>query len=391
MEKQNPLHPQIIPLVPTVNSKSWGASAVTSLVSRLACQNSFMAVDPTKPYAELVIGTQQTGEPTRLALNKDTTLLDCIRSEVIEVDPSKVEYYSRLHEHGLPFVLKVLSVAAPQSIHAHPDAVVANRCHVADPDLYPDFVAKPLMAVALTRTDALFGFQEAAAIVGELARVPEFADAVGRPETDRFVHVVKSGSVSMAAIRELFSSLMTRTSDFVATTLNAATTRLRAMPQEHVTASDRLLLALHAMYPSDSMCFCTYFFNHVVLEPGQAVFIHPNEPHSFLSGNLIEITSCSDAVMRAGLTDKRKAVDIFLDMLSYDDSPVEVCSYASIAFLVFWWGWWCLVFASVRGHAILTTLLPHCKRRCLQNCPLNSGIRRGAHQLVWDSVYSASG
>lgn len=45
-----------------------------------------------------------------------------------------------------------------------------------------------------------------------------------------------------------------------------------------------LLLRLHSQYPGDIGCFSIYFLNHIVLDPGQAMFLAANEPHAYLYG-----------------------------------------------------------------------------------------------------------
>lgn len=45
-----------------------------------------------------------------------------------------------------------------------------------------------------------------------------------------------------------------------------------------------LLLRLHSQYPGDVGCFSIYFLNHVVLEPGQALFLGANQPHAYIHG-----------------------------------------------------------------------------------------------------------
>lgn len=44
------------------------------------------------------------------------------------------------------------------------------------------------------------------------------------------------------------------------------------------------MLRLHSQYPGDIGCFSIYFLNHVVLEPGQAMFLGANEPHAYIYG-----------------------------------------------------------------------------------------------------------
>jgi mannose-6-phosphate isomerase len=47
-------------------------------------------------------------------------------------------------------------------------------------------------------------------------------------------------------------------------------------------------------------------------------------PHAYLRGNIIECMANSDNVVRAGLTPKFKDVDTLVEMLKYDDTPVNI-------------------------------------------------------------------
>ena len=45
-----------------------------------------------------------------------------------------------------------------------------------------------------------------------------------------------------------------------------------------------LFLKLHQTYPGDVGCFSIYFLNHLVLQPGEALYLSTNEPHAYLYG-----------------------------------------------------------------------------------------------------------
>jgi mannose-6-phosphate isomerase len=42
----------------------------------------------------------------------------------------------------------------------------------------------------------------------------------------------------------------------------------------------------------------------VRLEPFEAIYLAANEPHAYVSGELVEVMATSDNVIRAGLTPK---------------------------------------------------------------------------------------
>jgi len=85
---------------------------------------------------------------------------------------------------------------------------------------------------------------------------------------------------------------------------------------------DNTVLRVHNEYPGDVGVFCLYILNVIQLNPGEAVFLGPNEPHAYLEGDCVECTATSDNVVRAGLTPKYKDVDTLVSMLTYQtESP----------------------------------------------------------------------
>jgi len=90
-----------------------------------------------------------------------------------------------------------------------------------------------------------------------------------------------------------------------------------------LTHEQRLFLRLHHHFPDDVGCFAALFLNYLRLEPGEALFIPPNEPHVYLSGDCVECMATSDNVVRAGLTPKYKDVETLLDMLTYRQRPAS--------------------------------------------------------------------
>lgn len=290
----------------------------------MGIMNRFDGINPEKCYSEFVITTHSQQSGTVLACDPSISLQEFIHNQEIEVDPSMLDFYSKLHSKGMPYSLKVASVSQPQSLHVHPADSIVKK--MASQDLSPavDTTSKSVMIVALSTVDMLIGFQAASDIVRELSRVPEFADAIGRSETDHFVHLAKSAKIKSSHIRVIFTNLMSRTNEFMQKCLHATTERFSRMPEEALTQKDLQLIDFHKLYPGDPACFSMYFLNHVHLEAGNAVFIHPQEPHSVLQGHYIEASSCSESSIDGGLTHETVRLSQFLESLNYNGSPVEV-------------------------------------------------------------------
>jgi len=70
--------------------------------------------------------------------------------------------------------------------------------------------------------------------------------------------------------------------------------------------------------------FCPFVLNTFRCSPGQAIFLSPNEPHAYLSGDIIEVMACSDNVVRAGLTPKPRDTDTLCTMLTYNSGRPDI-------------------------------------------------------------------
>ncbi|CAF4282829.1 unnamed protein product, partial [Adineta steineri] len=86
----------------------------------------------------------------------------------------------------------------------------------------------------------------------------------------------------------------------------------------------RLFERLNKQYPGgDVGLFSIYFFNYIILNPGDAILLKANIPHAYLHGECIECMACSDNVVRAGLTPKFKDISTLIDMLDYAPLTIE--------------------------------------------------------------------
>jgi mannose-6-phosphate isomerase class I len=83
----------------------------------------------------------------------------------------------------------------------------------------------------------------------------------------------------------------------------------------------------------------SYFLNLVTLAPGQAMYLPANEPHAYVSGELVEAMAASDNVIRAGLTPKLRDTSVLCSSLTYSQArpptplrhwTFHVCTPASL-------------------------------------------------------------
>jgi mannose-6-phosphate isomerase len=199
-------------IAPSVKTYAWGSRETDAAARRFA-----PFAPPGEPVAEVWVGDHPSG--TARFADDGTPVM-------------------------LPYLVKVLSVAKALSLQVHPNTEQARILHARDPINYPDTNPKPEMLVALTRFEALVGFNE------------------------------------MFTVDEM-ERLMTTCDD---------------EPLQDTIARD---------YPGDPCVLVAQrLMNRVVLEPGECLVIPPGTVHAYVSGDGVEVMAKSDNVVRLGLTTK---------------------------------------------------------------------------------------
>ncbi|KAF2299534.1 hypothetical protein GH714_032393 [Hevea brasiliensis] len=169
-------HAPLLRLRGSVQNYNWGKAGTDSRVARLFAFNSASKIELDKPYAELWMGTHESGPSFLLESGVENGApigSQCITlKEWIAKNPnvlgdkvfdkwgsdllscSSVVYSWKqwmLLTYGSGFrVRMVLSVAKALSIQAHPDKELAKMLHKLQPDVYKDDNHKPEMALAIT-------------------------------------------------------------------------------------------------------------------------------------------------------------------------------------------------------------------------------------------------
>lgn len=202
----------------------------------------------------------------------------------------------------LPFLFKVLSIGAPLSIQAHPDGAFARELHARDPINYPDPFHKPEIGVALTPVEILVGFQPPRELTQRLSEYPELALLVGPAAVT--AEQVYRGILGAAEGRYVDAA--------------TAVYRRLAAQSDRSSPTERYFRSMFDEYgPADRGLFSLLVLNLVTLSPGEGIFIGPNLPHAYLSGELVECMANSDNVVRAGLTRKFQDRETLLSMLDF--------------------------------------------------------------------------
>jgi mannose-6-phosphate isomerase len=282
---------------------------------------AFMRSEPTgKPQAELWLGAHPQAPS---AVGEEP--LDA----VIAADPagwigaeSRGRFGSRL-----PYLMKVLAVAQPLSLQAHPDRAqaetgfareeAAGMSRTAPTRSYRDDWPKPEAVCALDSFDTLYGFREP-------DQTFALVDQLGVPAATDLVQPLRGGSA--AELARVFARLlrMPDASGLVSAVLEAA--RDRTGEDGALGGFARTAAEVGAHYPGDSGLLAGLLMNRVRLQPNQAIFVPPCTLHAHLSGIGVEIMANSDNVLRGGLTGKHIDVEELLRVVDFTPGSAGVLS-----------------------------------------------------------------
>lgn len=203
----------------------------------------------------------------------------------------------------LPFLLKVLAAGAPLSLQAHPSAGAARdgfarenaaRIPIDAPERnYRDASPKPELLVAVSeRFEALTGFRAAADIRTDLAQMAIALDS-GVPLEPLVARLGSDESIGDAFLWLLEGGpRVTLVVEILTRWLDTAPARLG------------YLARIAERHPGDPGIVGALLLHHVVLTPGEALYLPPGNIHAYLDGVGIELMAPSDNVLRGGLTVK---------------------------------------------------------------------------------------
>jgi len=256
-------------------------------------------MEPGKPHAELWMGAHPRSPslvlPDRIPLNR---LVDENPHHILGPD---------LCGDGImtfPYLFKILDSARPLSIQSHPDKKLAEQLHSLDPVNYPDNNHKPELAICLKDMKALLGFRTRKEILFIMDRFPELKEICYPDDSGDDTQFIKGA----------YERLLTADPQRLRKTVLAHLDRAQVSRLKE----DKIFLDLVGDYGyEDPGVLCVYFLNYLELEPYDAIFLGPNEPHAYLNGQILECMASSDNVVRAGLTSKRIDVQTLLQMLNY--------------------------------------------------------------------------
>ncbi|MGH3233621.1 MAG: mannose-6-phosphate isomerase, class I, partial [Streptosporangiaceae bacterium] len=226
----------------------------------------------------------------------------------------------------LPFLLKVLSAAKALSIQVHPSRAQAEAGYLAenqrglapgDPARnYVDDWPKPELLYALTPFEMVAGLRtpaDAAGLLRALA-VDELQPLAAELSAAASEQAMAGALASV--LERLEPSRAGLVAGLVAEVVGACA-KLAAPGSEVSPYADACAAAVRvaADHPGDLGVVALLLMRHVVLQPGQAVFMPAGGLHAYLRGTGIELLANSDNVVRAGLTGKHIDVPELLKLL----------------------------------------------------------------------------
>jgi len=288
-----------------VREDPWGKIGKSSLIGELL-------LHPDHPLWQKKVGEAWAGahpsRPSRI-LSLGTDL-----ETVIGKNPTLVlgEQVAKRYGAQLPFLFKILTIASPLSIQVHPSKVKAEKLHKEYPLRYPDASEKPEIGVAIRETKLLIGFRPLEAIKAAIQDRPALLSYFQR----------SNSQLENCTLKELYSKLLTANEDSLRKLNTALRSEIEASPK--ISEEDALFLELESQFPADSGPTQVYFLNLVRLAPSEGIFIPPDIPHAYLSGEIVECMATSDFVIRAGLTPKERDSESLLEVIDY--SPFKIVS-----------------------------------------------------------------
>lgn len=273
-----------------------------------------------EPWAELWLGAHPAA-PAKVGARAEPLDRLIAADPVAALGPAVASRYGRL-----PFLLKVLAAAAPLSLQAHPSAENAEAGFAREEAMgiprdgpqrmFRDRSAKPEMICALSRFEALCGFRDPRRTVDLL----ETLDAAPLDPLRRRLSA-RYGS----GLRPLLHWLLTLDPAAAAALAESATEACASMSGGDEWSGARSAVAeLGTRHPGDRGVVVALLLNHVVLTPGEAMFVDSGCLHAYLGGTAVELMADSDNVLRGGLTSKHADPAALLEIVDCAASEAPV-------------------------------------------------------------------
>lgn len=223
----------------------------------------------------------------------------------------------QLSRDQAPVLAKVLAAAKPLSVQVHPNAHDAQKMwqaqQIAGPQILADPYEKAEVLLALEPFDAFVGWRPA----GDAAEIIERIDGLALAAA-----ALHAGD-RIAAIQMIVERREDAAS--FAQRLPSAVREAQVDGRLARKLTDAEIAAYEQAardFPSDIGVVLTALLDFATLAPGEAVYLAPGIPHSYVRGVGFEVMTSSDNVLRLGLTTKPVFIDHALTILDFT-TPVQ--------------------------------------------------------------------
>ena len=276
----------------SVKDYSWGApEGLAPWLGDQAAQHS------NSPQAELWFGIHPSG-PSPLVAQSTATLAN------------------ELNRDQAPVLAKILAAAQPLSVQVHPNAHDAQRMwdnqQIAGPQILADPYQKDEVLLALEPFDAFIGWRptkDAAEIIERIDGLALAAAALHSGDRIAAIQMIEERTPDAAAFARQLPGALAQAQQAGTLTRPLTDAEIAAYRQ---AASD---------FPEDIGVTLTPLLDFRTLEIGQAVYLAPGIPHSYVRGTGFEVMTSSDNVLRLGLTGKPVFIDHAVKILDFTTEP----------------------------------------------------------------------
>ena len=249
------------------------------------------------PQAELWFGVHPSG-PSPLVTNSNATLAD------------------ELTREQAPVLAKILAAAQPLSVQVHPNAHDARKMwdnqQIAGPQILADPYQKDEVLLALEPFDAFIGWRpakDAAEIIERIDGLALAAAALHSGDRIAAIQMIEERTSDAAAFARQLPGALDRAQQ--------AGTLSRPLTDAEIAAYRQA----SGDFPEDIGVALTPLLDFRTLEVGQAVYLAPGIPHSYVRGIGFEVMTSSDNVLRLGMTAKPVFIDHALKILDFTTAP----------------------------------------------------------------------
>jgi mannose-6-phosphate isomerase len=310
----------IYPLENSVQTYAWGdPDLIPAFLER---------PNPARePWAELWLGAHP--KAPSLALLPDGQKLPL--NELIARDAKASMGRSAESYKRLPFLFKMLAVARPLSLQAHPSKHTALRGYrreeraglMIDPAerSYIDSQHKPEFIVAMDRFEGICGFRPIDEILRNIRVVAgenwlAYAGRLSRYQSKMELALVFYNFLSLeSSARGKLLRLARQRIDRIL---------VGARPDSAETRAFGWIPRLMDAFPNDMGALAPLMLNCFDISSGEGLYVAPGQPHAYFRGCALEVMANSDNEVRAGLSHKRKDLAEFMAVLDFTPAPLSV-------------------------------------------------------------------